>query len=112
MEARVLADRPRVWRIAWFAPLALSLAWCVLLRPEFRSLFAPLLGPWAGRLYGHDDCTMAAKLPGWSLATVIGGVALLAVYTRLRPSLARPVLVVWIFAWSALATMSVINTTS
>ncbi|MCE9593817.1 MAG: hypothetical protein K8S98_06465 [Planctomycetes bacterium] len=112
MEARVLADSPRVWRIAWFAPFVSSLVWCALLRPEFRSLAAPLLGPWAGRLYGHDDCTMAAKLPGWSLATVLGGVVLLVVYARLRPSLAHPTLVVWTFAWSALATMSVINTRS
>jgi hypothetical protein len=109
MGALRFADVPRGWRIAWVAPLAVSAVWCVLLQPESVSPVAPLLGPWAGRLYGHEECTMATALPGWSLGTVTAGVVLLIVYPGLRPNVARLALAGWIFAWSALATMSVVN---
>jgi hypothetical protein len=95
-------------------PMVVGLVACCLLRPEVRTLAAPLLGPWAGHLYGHRECTMASQMPGWSLASaVVGALALgILLLGRTPPwrTLAVLLLAVWSFAWSWLALLSVLNT--
>jgi len=86
---------------------------CFLARKEPATLLAPLAGPSAGRLYGHVDCTMATVYPAASLAALVLllpclGLALLA----RRHALAGLPLLLWSVAWSALAWMSVVNSTS
>ena len=100
-------------------PLALSCALAMLLRPEPGSLVAPLLGPFAGRLYGHGDCTLATVASGWS---ALGGVALaLAIssswrwHSSPRTSLRRAShasLALATSHWALLALLSLANTLS
>ena len=94
-------------------PALLSLGWSFLLRPEVPALIAPLLGPWAGHLFGHDECTMANALPQWSWAAVGLGVAAIAtarvVRTRSGRWIAIALLSGWSLVWSGLALLSVLN---
>ena len=100
-------------------PLALASALAVLPRPELRSLITPLLGPFAGELYGHGECTLAVVASGWS---ALGGVALaLAIFaswrwhasprTSLR-SASHALLALATGHWALLALLSVANTLS
>ncbi len=115
METWFLPGASRRWRIALLVPPALALACSLYAQPERISFAAPLLGPWAGYLYGHRDCTMAVQYPSLSVAVPVLGILALAVSTRIRPGPARVavsvLLVTLSFAWSALAAMSVANTT-
>ena len=55
-----------------------------LIRPDLVSPLAPLLGPWAGSLYGHSDCTMGSVLPV-SSGLLVGLGLLLVALGRLGP---------------------------
>jgi hypothetical protein len=100
-------------------PLALASALAVLLRPELRSLITPLLGPFAGELYGHGDCTLANLASSWS---AIGGAALaLAILasSRLHASpraaprrASHALLALATSHWALLALLSLANTLS
>ncbi|MCC6406936.1 MAG: hypothetical protein IT453_07210 [Planctomycetes bacterium] len=106
----------RAWNVAIAAPLAVCALWSLLLRPELVSLAAPPLGPWAGYLYGHHDCTLAAQSQAASIAGAVLGGLLLVAYARVRSRTARVslslVLVLWSCAWATAAALSVLNTTS
>jgi hypothetical protein len=100
-------------------PAALIVGASLLVRTEFGSLGVPLLGPCAGLLYGHSDCTLANAAPLWSwigtgaLALAAGGVVLVRRSPRRLPRASA--LVVWTLAWShwgLLGWFSAINTTS
>lgn len=93
-----------------------TLVSCCLLQRTPLSLLAPVLGPWAGVLYGHHDCTLGNLQPlaSW---TLLGALPLAAASlyfgrdTRARP-FALLALVLVIALWSAFALLSVLNTTS
>ena len=112
---RVPLSSNRAVAIAAAAPLVFVAAWCTLLRAELVSPLAPLLGPWAGYLYGHADCTMAHAAPeltATAVAMLVGAVAAVVALPErarwLRPIAAGAASLVW----SAAALMSVVNTTS
>ena len=90
----------------------------LFMRPEPQSVLAPLLGPMAGLLYGHSDCTMANQMPGVSIGVGVFGLALVGlVLAPLRAGRGLRVLMAvlattWAFLWAALATLSVVNTLS
>jgi hypothetical protein len=102
------------WRVAIAAPFAACLALCVAARPEPASLLAPLLGPWAGRVYGHAECTLAASWPAGSVALLALGLAGVGLAAFVRGALARRVLggllIAWSALWSLLAAGSLANT--
>ena len=90
------------------------LVMCLLLRPESVSLVAPVLGPWAGVLYGHHGCTLATQWPAATLVLVITGVVLLIGVLTLRGRPGYPWVLagtaLWALAWEAAALLSVANT--
>jgi hypothetical protein len=97
-------------------PAAVGTTSSLLLRPEWATLAAPVLGPWAGVPLGHDECTMARALPGWSLGSIGLGLLALGSTLLLRSPRWRPVAITllgaWSSAWSGLALLSVLNTCS
>ncbi len=85
------------------------------MQPHWFSPFAPVLGPWAGFLYGHSDCTLANAAPAWAaVAVALALCALGAIFlapTRFRWT--RIALTANAAAvWCAAAWLSVVNTTS
>jgi hypothetical protein len=101
------------------APTALITGASLLVRTELPSLGVPLLGPWAGLLYGHSDCTLANVAPRWSwigAGALALALAVLALSRRSEGRLPRAsALVLWTLAWShwgALGWLSALNTTS
>lgn len=92
----------------------MGLACSFLLRPDVPTLITPLLGPWAGYLYGHEECTMASAMPQWSWAAAALGVVGIAtaklVRTRFGRWIAVALLSAWSLVWSGLALLSVLNT--
>jgi len=90
-------------------PTALT-AWGI--SREAGGLCAPLLGPWAGTALGHLDCTMGSQLPILSAAVALAGLAVAVGLAIGRTGLRKPLFVAlgaWMFAWCALALMSVLN---
>jgi len=90
-----------------------TLAFCLVTRPSPASLLAPVLGPWAGHAYGHEDCTLASVLPlaAWGALSglVLAGAALIATRgSRLRP-FAVGYLALALIVWCALTVLSVVN---
>ncbi|MCK6445287.1 MAG: hypothetical protein L6Q99_02750 [Planctomycetes bacterium] len=119
MQRAALADLPVVWRWVLAAPLAACAVLALLARPEFVSVFVPVLGPWAGWLYGHHECTMGTVFVGGSLTLLCGLIAATVGWWRvrtLRVGSARTVFLssvaIWIVAWSTLACLSVANSLS
>jgi hypothetical protein len=96
-------------------PLALAALACLALEPSARALLAPLAGPWAGHLYGHDECTLASVAPRLSLASAGAVLAGILALTRLR-GVARGGALAFtglaLALWCALACLSVLNTRS
>ena len=114
----LLASRkiPALARLGFGLSFGFVLVTCLLLRPESVSLVAPVLGPWAGVLYGHHECTLATQWPTATYVLVITGVALVIGILTLR---GRPshqwVLTgtaLWAVAWETTALLSVANTCS
>ena len=110
----------RTWQLILLliAALVVTLAAvvCMMMRTEALSVAAPLLGPWAGILYGHYDCTMANVLPmvSWSAAG-LGALAAWMLYFAKRPTarvIATLLAFSWAPFWSGLAVLSVLNSTS
>lgn len=104
-------------KTAWIVgPLLLAAAWCLLMRSEPRSMIAPLLGPWAGHLYGHGDCTAAESMAvlSWAVTALglVSALLLIASSGWTRPWLALLPATGWSVLWSALALLSVANTLS
>jgi hypothetical protein len=102
-------------RLALLLPAAVGGFGSTLLQPDWFSPFAPVLGPWAGFLYGHSDCTLANAAPAWAaVAVALGLCALGAIFvapTRfhwMRIAITANAAAVW----SAAAWLSVVNTTS
>jgi hypothetical protein len=95
------------------APLLIGAVWCALMRPQASSLLAPVLGPWAGTLFGHAECTLASVAPAWSWISVAGGLLTLAAALwsrgRFHP-LTLSMGALWSLSWSATAVLSVANT--
>ena len=93
-----------------------TLVSCCVLKHTPLSLLAPVLGPWAGLLYGHEDCTLGNLQPlaSW---TLLGSLPLAAAGLYLgRDTRARPfallAFVLVIALWCVFALLSVLNTTS
>lgn len=90
-----------------------TLALCFALEPTPRSALAPVLGPWAGLLFGHAECTLASVSP--LLSGMVTGLLLLSglglVLGRARPArpLALLAFVLALGAWCALAALSIVN---
>jgi len=109
----------RVSLLCALLPLALASLPAALLRPELRSVAAPLLGPFAGELYGHGECTLASVASTWSaLGAVLLLLALIASWrwhasprTLLRRA-SHALLALATGHWALLALLSVANTLS
>jgi hypothetical protein len=84
------------------------------MRPELPTLITPVLGPWAGIVFGHQECTMANAAPEHSMVVIAFAFVVAAAWVFLRGTVARilvPALAaIWAVGWSALALFSVINT--
>jgi len=96
-------------------PLAAAAVMCTLMHTQWRSPFAPLLGPWAGQLYGHWDCTIAKCAPAWAAAsTLLAASAILAVWFAPPTWRVTRIALVALAAliWSHAAVASVVNTLS
>jgi hypothetical protein len=97
-------------------PFGLVLLMCLLLRREAASLVAPILGPWAGVLYGHHGCTLATQWPTATWVLVITGAALVICVLGLRGRPGYPWVLtgtaLWAAAWETTALLSVANTCS
>ena len=111
-------DPKETLRIGWLR-IGLGVVYLLALLVTFPvrggwvSLLAPLAGPWAGHLYGHGDCTMASVLPATSMVAAAAlPLALLVAIKGRRRALAGLPLLLWFVAWSALAWMSAVNSTS
>lgn len=63
MSENSSTDVPRAVIAVAAVLLAATAGICCLLFSEWRSLAAPALGPWAGVLFGHHECTMATVKP-------------------------------------------------
>lgn len=88
---------------------------CVLMAPQWRSIAAPLLGPWAGIVLGHADCTMASVAPGWtalSCVLVAASVGALLLGPSRRRWWTAALVGCAALAWSLAALASVANTQS
>jgi hypothetical protein len=100
--------------LAFAIPAGIALVWSLLLRPEIPTLITPLLGPWAGIAFGHQECTMANAALEISVTVIASGFVVAAAWLFLRGSVARilvPALAaIWAVAWSTLALFSVVNT--
>jgi len=100
--------------LAFAVPAAIALVWSLLLRPKLPTLITPVLGPWAGLAFGHQECTMANASPKLSTAVIAFGFVAAAAWAFLRGPVARvlvPALAaMWALGWSTLALFSVINT--
>lgn len=120
------APSPRAQRlaraglVAFVLPLVLAAMLCARLRPAPQACLAPLLGPWAGLLHGHSDCTLARTAPGlalWTSAALLAGLVA-AASVRARPFLDRRRLAwlgfTWatLLAWYASAILSIVNSLS
>lgn len=85
------------------------------MQPRLFSFCAPLLGPWAGHLFGHSDCTLAHAAPGWSFAAVVlvasAAFAVWGISPR-RRFLRIVVVANAALIWSVAALLSVANTLS
>lgn len=103
-------------RIGFGLPLALALLLCVLMQPVPGSVLAPALGPWAGLIYGHRDCTMASVFPAVAIALLVLGVGCLFAVRGRLPGVGRAAALwvtgLWAVAWEFTALLSVVNTTS
>ncbi len=101
-------------RALLLVPLAFGWLACLALRPDARSLAAPLFGPWAGYVFGHGDCTMASVMPAWTAVAVTLGVVAIMAFVLPRPTAVRAaspfVVLAWASMWVGLAVMSVLNT--
>src|ERR1700741_4778913 len=106
----------RVLVLVSAVPAAITLGWSLLMQPEFPTLLAPLLGPWAGLPLGQRECTMANGAPEVTAAVIAFIVAVAATWWFLRGPFARilvPVMAaVWALASRPLAPFSVVNTTA
>jgi hypothetical protein len=102
--------------LAFALPFGLAAVLCLVARPAAASLVAPALGPWAGVLYGHQDCTLGSVLPALSLGIAGAGAVLLVTLRSLRPGTWHTVVLVaaalWALAWETAALISVVNSTS
>jgi hypothetical protein len=108
-----MSNRPIARTLGIVLPCALGLAPMLSMRLEVRTIAAPVLGPWAGHLYGHSECTMANALP-WASWTAVGlGVVtlVLMLLARSRPwrVVAAVVGSIWSLFWNGLAFLSVVN---
>jgi len=106
---------PRWQRALVLAPLLVVSAWSTLTVPGWATPFTPLLGPWAGHLLGHADCTMAtvASEASW-IASAAAAVAL-GLFLAAPRRWSRWIWVVGVLGtgvWAALALLSVVNTRS
>jgi hypothetical protein len=94
-------------------PALLLAGWALLVHPEPASLLVPFFGPWAGVLYGHWECTLAAGHP-WGLAAValalVGAAALAWRRGGILRGLAGGLLGALLLAWFAAALLSGANT--
>jgi len=112
----------RELRAALYCAALVPLLFAVFLsfaRAEAITPLAPLLGPFAGRLFGHGECTYASVDPQWStFAAVALACSLLAswkLHAHPRALLRRTshvCLALAITQWCSLAALSVINTLS
>lgn len=104
------------WTALFLAPVGLAVVCSVLLVHEPAALLAPLLGPWAGSLLGHGECTFASFARAGTLALCILGPATFLGWLRVPAGLLRELLAVlllaWTTAWLAAGVLSVLNTTS
>lgn len=102
--------------LAFILPFGLAAALCLLARPASASLVAPALGPWAGALYRHQDCTLGSVLPALSLGLAAAGAILLVTLRALRTGPWHTFVLVlaafWALAWETAALLSVVNSTS
>jgi len=116
--ASVAAPRtltPRWQRVVVLAPLAAASALGTFIAPSWATPFTPLLGPWAGHLLGHADCTMATVAADASWAASAAAAAALGLFVAAPRRWARWVWVVGVLGatvWAALALLSVLNTLS
>ncbi len=104
----------RLWTFLMLAPLASVTMFALVAKREWAGLLVPVLGPWAGRAFGHAECTMGRAMPEASLGLCVLGAAALLGLLLARGEAARRCLaglaVLWSLAWSALALLSVANT--
>ncbi|MBL8803134.1 MAG: hypothetical protein JNN27_14110 [Planctomycetes bacterium] len=104
------------WQRAFvLAPLLAVSALSTLMAPSWTTPFTPLLGPWAGHLLGHADCTMAtvASEASW-IASAAAAVAL-GLFLAAPRAWSRWIWLVGVLGsavWAALALLSVVNTLS
>lgn len=122
MSAATVAAPPTSasrWRRALvLAPLLLASALGTLMHPSWATPFTPLIGPWAGHLLGHADCTLATVAAEASWAASIGAAAALGVFLAAPRRWSRWSRWIWAVgvlgstAWAALALLSVLNTAS
>lgn len=110
--------RARRWRRAALAaflgaPALLCVLTFVLAGPDLASLLAPWLGPFAGMVWGHADCTMWNQSRGAAIAAIalgLGSLALFVVADRRKGPLAALIPgALWSLVWCALATISALN---
>lgn len=106
----------RAAQLGWLLPWLAATSLCFLMRRELPSLFAPLLGPWAGLAYGHHDCTMGTVMPAVSWgAALLGAVAIPTALRARSPRLRRAgriATLLWAVLWFGLAVLSAVNSTS
>ena len=104
------------WPVAFGTPLVITLVLCLLMQPHPATLAAPLLGPWAGYLIGHGECTVATILPRRSFSMMLSGAILLVGRWREEDEVIGGalslMLLLWLCVWCFFAVLSVLNTTS
>jgi hypothetical protein len=106
---------PRWQRALVLAPLLAVSALSTLMAPSWTTPFTPLLGPWAGHLLGHADCTLATVAAEASWAGSALAAAALGLFLAAPRRWSRWIWVIGVLGsavWAALALLSVVNTLS
>lgn len=109
------ASATRWQRAVVLAPLVAASALGTLMAPSWTTPFTPLLGPWAGHVLGHSDCTLATVAAEASWAASAAAAVALGLFVAGPRRWSR-----WVWAlgalgstvWASLALLSVLNTLS
>ncbi len=108
--------RRSTWIAAFLVPIGLAALVGAGLVREPTALVAPLLGPWAGHLLGHGECTFAAFARHASYSLLVSGLAFVLGWRSATDDAVSEafaaLLVLWTWLWLATGVLSVINTTS
>jgi len=111
-----LRIRRSTWIAAFLVPIGVAMLAALLAAREPAALVAPLLGPWAGWLLGHGECSYAAFAKRPSFGLLVFGPGCFFSWRHATDDAIRELLAVllwfWMCLWLATGVVSVLNSRS